>query len=221
MIDVAIIDYNTSNLHSVQAACRRAKLSSEITSDYSQILDARVAILPGVGSFGEAMTQLAKSKLDECIYSYVDSGKPLIGICLGLQLLFETSEEFGNNKGLGLIKGNVQKFNFSKTGQLRYPVPHIGWNKLKQTASWKNTFLSNNTQNDLVYFVHSYYVEPDDAEVVLATTAYGEQEYCSVLQYKNIFATQFHPEKSGQVGIRIYQNLKTRISSRSIYENLI
>ena len=219
MTDVAIIDYKMSNLYSVQSACRRVNLSSVITSDTNQILDAKIAILPGVGAFGKAMTQLAKYKLDECIFSYVSSGKPFIGICLGLQLLFETSEEFGNHKGLGLIRGLVRKLTFDKEEKCRYPVPHIGWNKLKKVACWHNTFLSENKQNDFMYFVHSYYVEPDDIRMVLAKTTYGGQEYCSAIQYKNIFATQFHPEKSGQIGIKIYQCLKK--ASHTNYENFV
>ena len=131
-MDVAIIDYQMSNLHSVQAACSRVGLTSVITSDPKQILTAKLAILPGVGAFGEAMQHLSKSGLDDCIRSFVDTGKPFVGICLGMQLLFEESEEFGIHKGLGLIKGTVKKFNYREEKKIRYPVPQVGWNRIQQ-----------------------------------------------------------------------------------------
>ena len=208
-MDVAIIDYGMSNLHSVQAACHKVGLSSVITADAEQILDEKIAILPGVGAFGEAMSHLSDSKLDKCIRRFVESGRPFIGICLGLQLLFESSEEFGNHSGLGLIKGSVRKFRFNMTGDTRYPVPQVGWNRVHQNgSSWQDSLLRNNRSGDFMYFVHSYFVEPEDEKVVLATTTYGDQEYCSVLQHNNIFATQFHPEKSGTTGMKVYQQLK-------------
>ena len=139
-MDVAIIDYNLSNLYSVQAACNKVGMSSVITSDPTQILDAKVAILPGVGAFGEAMSNLVESKLDNCIYKFVDSGKPFIGICLGLQLLFDNSEEFGSHSGLGIIKGLVKKFQFSTFKSTKYPVPQIGWNRVKhKNTSWSTS----------------------------------------------------------------------------------
>tara|TARA_B100001750_G_scaffold178367_1_gene146687 strand:+ start:449 stop:1093 length:645 start_codon:yes stop_codon:yes gene_type:complete len=214
-MDVAIIDYQMSNLHSVQAACNKVGLSSVITSESNQILDAKISILPGVGAFGEAMSQLSKSKLDDCIYRFVVSGRPFIGICLGLQLLFETSEEFGDHKGLGLIRGTVKKFQFSKIESTKYPVPQVGWNQIQKiTCSWDGTFMCNNKNGDFMYFVHSYYVNPEDKDVILSTTTYGNREYCSAIQYNNIFATQFHPEKSGEIGMKIYQNLKNNLEGK-------
>ena len=216
-MDVAIIDYKMSNLHSVQAACKKVGLSSVITSDQMQILDAKVAILPGVGAFGEAMKHLEKSKLDDCIYSFVNTGRPFIGICLGLQLLFEHSEEFGSHSGLGFIKGFVKKFHFRADTNTKYPVPHIGWNKIRQPGGlWNDTLLCKNRDEDFMYFVHSYYVvpEPEDEHVILATTTYGKQKYCSSIQHNNIFATQFHPEKSGETGMKIYQQLKTNLDKK-------
>lgn len=203
------------NLHSVEAACRKVGLSSAITSDASQILDAKIAILPGVGAFGEAMDQLVESKLDECIYRFIESGRPFVGICLGLQLLFEMSEEFGSHSGLGLIKGSVRKFQFNGGESIKYPVPQIGWNKIQQNGvQWNETLLCKNRDNDFMYFVHSYYVDPEDEQVILTTTTYGNQEYCSSVQYNNIFASQFHPEKSGEIGLKIYQQLKTNLSDK-------
>ena len=204
-----------SNLHSVQAACNKVGLSSAITMDEDQIMKAKVAILPGVGAFGEAMLRLTNSKLIDTIYRFIDSGKPFIGICLGLQLLFDQSDEFGNHKGLGLINGTVKKFPLNNVGKTKYPVPHIGWNRIqKNSASWENTLLRYNHTDDFMYFVHSYYVVPDDGSIALANTTYGEQEYCSVLQKDNIFAVQFHPEKSGPKGLLIYNTLYKTLNNK-------
>lgn len=211
-MDVAIIDYRMSNLHSVQAACRKVGLSSVITADADQILDAKAAILPGVGAFGEAMTHLTESRLDTCIIRFVETGRPFIGICLGLQLLFERSDEFGNHQGLGLIQGSVRKFRFNNSDGTKYPVPQVGWNRvLENGSSWKDSLLCNNRNGDFMYFVHSYYVQPDEESVVLTTTIYGDKQYCSGIQQNNLFATQFHPEKSGAVGMKIYEQLKKQL----------
>jgi glutamine amidotransferase len=213
-MDVAIIDYRMSNLHSVQAACNKVGLSSVITTDAEQIMQAKIAILPGVGAFGKAMSHLAESKLDDCILRFVQSGKPFIGICLGLQLLFDQSEEFGSYKGLGLIRGMVKKFQFNAGENNKYPVPQIGWNRIRQNnSSWDNTLLCKNQSDDFMYFVHSYYVEPEDDNVVLTTTTYGDQKYCSAIHYNNIFATQFHPEKSGIIGMKVYEQLKNKLEN--------
>jgi len=211
-MDAAIIDYKMSNLHSVQAACSKVEMSSIITSDPTQILDAKIAILPGVGAFGEAMSYLRKSKLDECIYKFIESGRPFIGICLGLQLLFENSEEFGKHSGLGVIKGNVNKFQFVTKESIKYPVPQIGWNRIKKNGvSWEYTLLSNIQNNEFMYFVHSFFVEPENENLVLSKTVYNDYEYCSAIQYNNIFACQFHPEKSGEIGMEIYKTMKEKI----------
>ena len=208
-MEVAIIDYKMSNLFSVQAACNNAGLSSVITSDKYEILDAKVAILPGVGAFGEAMKYLNDYKLDDIIIQFVESGKPFLGICLGLQLLFENSEEFGQYSGLGIIKGKVKRFQFQKSDNTKYPVPQVGWNTINQSnVTWDNTLLNKNTNGDFMYFVHSYFVEPENDSTILSYTNYGETKYCSSIQQKNIFACQFHPEKSGEKGINIYKNLK-------------
>ena len=211
-MDVAIIDYKMSNLHSVQAACNKVGLSSLVTSDKEKILSSKAAILPGVGAFGKTMDYFCKSKLDECIYEFIDSGKPFVGICLGLQLLFDSSEEFGDNVGLGIISGHVRKFENNTHFSIKYPVPHIGWNKIHKTKNtWDNTLLCDNKDGDFMYFIHSYYVEPKEEEVVLSKTTYGKTEYCSSINYKNIFGSQFHPEKSGSKGIEFYYRLKKLI----------
>ena len=208
-MDVAIIDYKMSNLFSVQAACEKVGLNSIITSDHNQILDAKVCILPGVGAFEEAMKYLRSSKLDRTIYDFINTGKPFLGICLGLQLLFESSEEFGNSGGLGLIKGTVKKFKPYSNNLTKYPVPQIGWNKInKVTPLWGKSLLRENICGDFMYFVHSYFVEPEVKSLVVSSTTYGNIEYCSSIQKNNIFACQFHPEKSGEKGLNLYRNLK-------------
>lgn len=208
-MDVAIIDYKMSNLHSVQAACNKVGLNSIITSNNDEILNSTIAILPGVGAFGEAMNQIKALRLDKTIKEFINTGKQFVGICLGLQLLFEKSEEFGDNEGLGIIKGVVRKFTPDHIGSTKFPVPQIGWNKISiNNLTWQNTLLNDNRNGDFMYFVHSYYVIPENEEVILSNTIYGEVKYCSSIQQKNIFASQFHPEKSGTVGLKIYENLK-------------
>jgi glutamine amidotransferase len=210
-MDVAIIDYKMSNLFSVQAACKQVGISSIITSDRNIILNSKVAILPGVGAFGEAMRHLKESELDDTIIEFVKLGKPFLGICLGLQLLFEKSEEFGNHKGLGILKGSVKKFKNQIDNDTKYPVPQIGWNKLKKNNyDWKNSLLCDNNDGDYMYFVHSYYVFPDNKNIISSTTKYGQIEYCSSVKKDNIFACQYHPEKSSRTGLKIYKNIKER-----------
>lgn len=208
-MDVAIIDYNMSNLYSVQSACNKIGLSSVVTSDKDQILNADSAILPGVGAFGEAMTHIKKSGLDKIILDFIETGKPFIGICLGLQLLFNSSDEFGSNQGLEIIRGQVKKFDYNNEGSKKYPIPQVGWNRITEVdESWKSSLLCNSKSGDFMYFVHSYYVEPIEKSVILASTDYGGKQYCSAIKKENIFATQFHPEKSGIVGLKIYEELK-------------
>ena len=210
--DIAIIDYKMGNMYSVQAACNKVGLSSIITSNPSQILDAKASILPGVGAFGDAMSQISDLKLDEVIIKIIDTGRPFIGICLGMQLLFESSDEFGSHRGLGIIKGTVKKFKYSNIDQTKYPVPQIGWNQLQKIgSSWDTSLLSNNKNNDFMYFVHSYFVEPTDKNITIAKCQYGENSFCSAIKKDNINAMQFHPEKSGKLGLKIYKNIENII----------
>lgn len=207
---VAIIDYNAGNLFSVQHACSFIGLDSKITSNKKEILDADGAILPGVGAFGEAMDNLQKMGLIEPIKEFVASGKPFMGVCLGLQLLFSESEEFGLHKGLDLVKGRVIKFPAANNEGRIIKVPQIGWNQVVPPSNnqtrWDNSPLSNTVQGEFMYFVHSFFVKPTEPEDILSLTNYEGIEYCSSIQKNNIFATQFHPEKSAEEGIKIYQN---------------
>jgi glutamine amidotransferase len=213
--DVAIIDYQLSNLYSVGAACRKVGLKAIITSNPDIVVTSKAAILPGVGAFGEAMDQMSNLGLDECVKTFIESGKPFVGICLGMQLLLSESEEFGRHKGLNIIPGRVRKFDFTRTKDAKYPVPQIGWNTIKKGfVPWEGTLLSDNSDEDFMYFVHSYYVVPNDPRYILTTTRYGNREYCSALSRGNIFASQFHPEKSGETGLKVYRRLKDELNKR-------
>lgn len=199
---VAIIDYQLSNLFSVKHAFDYLQVDSVITSDKSVIAECDMAILPGVGAFGDAMSNLKKLDLIDGVKDFISTGKPFMGVCLGLQLLFSESEEFGIHQGLDIIKGRVVKF-VGKDKKIK--VPQIGWNQIFSAKnSWSNSPLKNIEKGEFMYFVHSYYVVPRDDSVTLTETTYEDIKYCSSLFKNNIFATQFHPEKSGKEGIKIY-----------------
>ena len=161
--------------------------------------------MPGVGAFAEAMNNLHAKDIVKPILAAIDKGKPFLGICLGLQLLFENSEEFGSTKGLGIIPGQIKKFNFSDK---KIKVPQMGWNNIKepQLGKWKDTALSYVKNNEFMYFVHSYYACPALKENILCETEYEGINYCSAIIKNNVVATQFHPEKSANEGLKIYKN---------------
>ncbi len=202
MKKIAIVDYNGGNLFSVVQACHRIGFNPIITNKRNEIMQSDGLILPGVGAFGYAMKTLTDLNLINCIKEFISSGKPFLGICLGFQLLFSESEEFKNCKGLNLIKGTVKKFNFKKK---LIKVPQIGWNKIFESKSWLGTPLELIHKGEFMYFVHSYYANPENISDVLSITKYKDCEYCSSILRDNIFATQFHPEKSGEKGLTIYK----------------
>ena len=209
-MDVAIINYGVSNLYSVQNACHKVGLTSVITEDYDVIMNSQIAILPGVGAYSEAMKSIKSKKLDKSIFDFIDSGKPFYGVCLGMQLLFEESEEFGNCKGLGLIKGNVVKF--KSNDKVKLIVPHVGWNKISfRNKNYIDSVMSKNENEDFMYFVHSYHVIPTLKDIELTSTKYQNNVYCSSILKENITAFQFHPEKSGSQGMKIFNEIKDRI----------
>ena len=212
MTDISIIDYNAGNLFSIKSACEKVGLNAIITGNPEVIINSKAAILPGVGAFGEAMINLKSNQLDKVIIDFVNQEKPLLGICLGMQLLFDKSDEFGSSSGLGIIRGTVNKFDF-KDSKLKNPIPHTGWNRIQANEKdWSNSILSMNNKNDFMYFVHSYYCIPEDKSNILSMTNYGGIDFCSAISYKNIFATQFHPEKSGEKGLYIYKEFKNLIN---------
>ena len=195
---IAIIDYGAGNLHSVKNALDFLGADSIGTGSREEILNADKIILPGVGAFGDAMKCLEESGLVETVKEVAKSGKPFLGICLGLHLLFEESEETPGVKGLGVFKGKVVQI--PDNGSLK--IPHMGWNSIKVTKDSK--ILKSIGDEPYVYFVHSYYVNADE-DVISAYTEYGEKLDIAV-ERDNVFATQFHPEKSGETGMKILKN---------------
>jgi len=207
---VAIIDYEMCNLFSVNHACLKEGLTPIITRDPKEILAADAVILPGVGAFGDAMKNLERYELVDVIED-ASRNKPFMGICLGLQLLFESSSEFGEHPGLGIVEGNVEKFPTVVEGR-GIKVPHIGWNRVSFDPA--EPIFDGIPNNSFFYFVHSYYVNPSDDRVVLTSTDYEGVNYCSAVKSDNMMAFQFHPEKSGVLGLKIYENWKRMIQAR-------
>lgn len=197
---IAVIDYGAGNLQSVVKALNYIGCKSIVTDKKEDILKADGAILPGVGSFADAMSCMRKTGADKAVLEFVRTGKAFLGICLGLQLLFDGSEESEGVKGLGLLKGSITKIP-NQDNTLK--IPHMGWNSLNILK--RNGIFKNIPEDSYVYFVHSYYLKAESEEIVAARTTYGIDIDVSV-EYKNIFATQFHPEKSGAVGLQILRN---------------
>jgi glutamine amidotransferase len=204
---VAIVDFGLGNLFSVQRACEQAGLAAVITSAKADILGAEAVILPGVGAFGDAMAALRRLDLPAVLAEVAAAGRPLMGICLGMQLLMSESHEFGRHRGLGLVEGEVVRLDNADLGRRRLKVPQVGWNRLAPAAPWDGTLLEGLAPGEFMYFVHSFYVRPLDPKVALATTTYGPVEFCSCLRQGSVFACQCHPERSGSAGLRVYANL--------------
>ena len=192
---IAIIDYGMGNLRSVEKGFLKVGMDVKIVSDPKAVDNAHAVVLPGVGAFRDCMKNLTKMSLTESIIKAIQKGKPYLGICLGLQILFTESEEFGVYKGLNILSGKIVRFPESDL-----KVPHMGWNTIKILR--RPPVLNSIQDSDFFYFVHSYYVAPDDNSVVATTTDYGIT-FTSMVWKENIFATQFHPEKSQQHGLRI------------------
>lgn len=220
---VAIVDYGMGNLFSVRQACEHAGLKVTITAARDEILNADVVILPGIGAFGDAMATLSRLDLVGVLRDVAASGKPLVGVCLGLQLLMTESFEFGRHKGLGIIEGQVVPFDNPMEGERKLKVPQVGWNSVHRVErkgqsegpAWENSPLAEIKDGEFMYFVHSYIVQPEDGNVVLSVSRYGQIEFCSSIHSQNIFACQFHPERSGSEGLKIYRNLASHIERLS------
>jgi len=203
---IAIIDYGMGNLRSVQKGLEHVGFNAVVTRDVSELHGARGVVLPGVGAFSACMENLDKFGLIEPIQQIVRRGKPFLGICLGLQLLFSESEEFGRQKGLDLFAGKV--VGFHALADLK--VPHMGWNRIEKKK--ESPFLEGIASGDYVYFVHSFYVVPDETSIVATTTDYGNS-FVSSIATDRLFACQFHPEKSQDLGLRILANFGRFVAS--------
>jgi len=225
---VAIVDYGLGNLFSVAHACAATGSTPVITSSEAEILNSDAVILPGVGAFGDAMQSLRGLDLIGPLRDAATSGKPLMGICLGLQLLMTESFEFGNHRGLNIIEGQVVRFQDPQEGDKILKVPHVGWNGIfrppgardgggliaGETDAWKNTPLECIHDGELMYFVHSFYVVPERDNVISSVSRYGDHEFCSSLMAESVFGSQFHPERSGPEGLKMYNSFRKLIIRR-------
>ncbi len=203
-MSIAIIDYGMANLRSVQKAFEHVGVRADIISHPEQIDRADKLVLPGVGAFRDAVATLRQKELAGPIVRHIERGKPFLGICLGLQMLFDVGYEDGEHRGLGVLRGTCVRFDVDE--QLGLKVPHMGWNQLDVRS--RSPLLKDLPQNSSVYFVHGYHVVPEDPSVVATTTDYGRPFVSSVWR-DNVMATQFHPEKSQRVGLQILSNFAT------------
>ncbi len=201
---IAVIDYGAGNLQSVVKAFNFIGSDIFITGDKQKLMAADAAVLPGVGSFGDAMNCLKESRLVDPVIDFIKTGKPFLGICLGLQLLFEESEECPDVSGLGVLKGKICKI----PAESGLKIPHIGWNSLNLQQD--DGLFQGLEPNPYVYFVHSYYLKAQEREIVSSTASYGVTIDASVRK-GNVFATQFHPEKSGETGLKMLRNFVSLI----------
>jgi len=201
---IAIIDYGMGNLRSVEKGFQKVGVDVAVTNSPAVVKKADAVVLPGVGAFKDCMRELTNLELIDAVVDAINSGKPYLGICLGLQVLFSESEEFGRCRGLDIFRGKVVRFDFTPdTQRTTLKVPHMGWNGIRTRDN--NPLFSGINDNSFFYFVHSYYVVPDDTSIIASTTDYGI-EFASSVRKDNIFAVQFHPEKSQALGLRVLKN---------------
>jgi len=210
---IAIVDYGMGNIRSVEKGFLKVGADVRITADPKVIANAKGVVLPGVGAFKDCMANLDKLSLIDVILTEIKKGKPFLGICLGLQLLFTESEEFGACKGLDLFQGKVTRFNFASLGTDKelLKIPHMGWNTAK--IERQPPIFTEIPDNSYFYFVHSFYVVPEDKGIIATTTEYGI-DFCSMIWKDNVFATQFHPEKSQETGLKILKGFNSFVTGR-------
>jgi glutamine amidotransferase len=202
---ITIIDYEMGNLRSVEKAFEKLGFDARVSNNPDDLLTTEKIVLPGVGAFKDCITNLRDGGFVEPLLQHIEAGKPLLGICVGMQMLFDESEEFGRHKGLGLIPGKVTRFpaEMKERGE-RLKVPHMGWNTIqiqRPAPLFKDT-----AEGSYVYFVHSYYCTADNPDDIAASCRYGDVEFCAAVWRDNLMATQFHPEKSQDVGLKIFEN---------------
>ena len=208
MAVIAVVDYDMGNLHSVCKALEKTGATPKITSSAKDLEKAMAIVLPGVGAFDPAMQNLRSRNLIEPIKNVIADGKPFLGICLGMQILFESSEE-GIENGLGIVKGKVKRFHASS--DIR--IPHMGWNQLEITQP-RSLLWEHLPPHPWVYFVHSFYVDPADKSINAATVTHGTQTVTAAIAYDNVTAVQFHPEKSSNIGLQILSNFVSQIREK-------
>jgi glutamine amidotransferase len=214
---VAIIDYGLGNLFSINNACESVGLDTSITADIDEINKSDALILPGVGAFGDAMQTLKEKKLDVAIRDFINTGKPFMGICLGMQLMFSESEEFGKYEGLNLIPGKIVKFPKTNKQNENIRVPQIQWNQIfrNNDENWNNSPMKSLEEGEYMHFVHSYYAIPNDIDAILTYSEYEGVRYASSVIKDNLIGIQFHPEKSAKQGIKIYGSWANYIKFKS------
>ncbi|ARV60245.1 imidazole glycerol phosphate synthase subunit HisH [Nostocales cyanobacterium HT-58-2] len=205
MAVIAVVDYDMGNLHSVCKALEKSGATPKITDSPKELEKADAVVLPGVGAFDPAVQHLRSRGLEKPIKEAIASGKPFLGICLGLQILFESSAE-GTEPGLGIVKGTVKRFR----PEPGIAIPHMGWNQLQLTQP-KSTLWEYLPSQPWVYFVHSYYVDPQDTQVCAATITHGNQTVTAAIAHDNLMAVQFHPEKSSNIGLQILSNFVSQV----------
>ena len=206
---IAIIDYKAGNLRSVQKALEECGASARITADAKDIIAADGVVFPGQGACDASMLSIRERGLFEIIRHSIDSGKPFLGVCLGLQLLLESSEE-GEEPCLAILKGSTKRLPPEKTEQVGLKIPHMGWNSV--SLSIQHPVFEGIPNDSYFYFVHSYYADPEDKDIIAGVTNYGI-DFCSAVAWDNVVAVQFHPEKSGAVGLRLYRNFLTLVDA--------
>ncbi len=222
---VAIVDYGLGNLYSVKHACESVGLQATVTSDKRELAKARAVILPGVGAFGEAMQSLARLDLVEPLRDVAATGIPLVGICLGMQLLMSESQEFGRHRGLNVIEGEVVRLEGQGEANRRLKVPQVGWNRIWHVqgdelgelseavgvSAWNGSLLEGVGNGAYMYFVHSFYCKPASDDAVLSKSRYGDIIFPSTVRCGNVIGVQFHPERSGGCGLQLYRNVAASI----------
>ena len=217
----AILDYHIGNIGSLKNAFDRLGFEVNVTLDKDEIAEATAIILPGVGQFTEAIRNLHESDLVDFLKEMAMDGKPMLGICLGMQLLMTRSEECNDYEGLNIVPGQVQRFTEPSHDGESYKIPQIGWNGLlspngqSPSIVWKNTLLEGLDEGVQSYFLHSYSVEPDDPRHVISRTDYGGRSFCSVIRDGMVWGCQFHPERSGQVGLTILKNFASLVTAQT------
>ena len=204
MSKIIIIDYGIGNVRSIINAFEKVGAHVKLTSSENEIMSSAGVVLPGVGSFPAGMKRLIEKRLDVIIKEYASQNRPFLGICLGMQLMFSESEEFGHHSGLGIIPGVVKKFD--KRADRQQKIPQVGWNSIQPTTTFSDSILHGLEAGEDMYFVHSFYGRPEKSPQILATAKYLELDYCAAVKQGHLYGCQFHPEKSGERGLEIIKN---------------